>query len=84
MSKSYHLAMAYKKILRMWLKLLVDVFATGEVKVKVRAWAVLNKILATLGSDGDEEYAKEQATWLLRRVYVRFVENAKHVTWRNY
>jgi hypothetical protein len=27
---------------------------------------------------------QEDATWVLRRAYVRFVENAKHVTWRNY
>lgn len=84
MMKSYHLVMAYRKVLRQWVKLLVEIWATGEIKVKVRAFAVLNRIVGAFGMDGDEEYAKEQATWLLRRMYVRFVENAKHVTWRNY
>lgn len=26
----------------------------------------------------------EEATWLLRRCYINYIENAKQVTWRNY
>jgi len=76
MAKSCHLAAAYPKILRQWVKLLVEVWATCEIKIKVRAFNVISKVLGMVG--------QEEATWLLRRAYVCFVENAKHVTWRNY
>lgn len=67
---------SFPKVLRHWIKLLVSVWATCEIKVKVRAFNVISKLLGLL----DEE----NATWLLRRAYVSFVENAKHVNWRNY
>jgi hypothetical protein len=62
--------------MKQWAKLLIDVWATCEIKIKVRAFNVINRLLVMLN--------QEDATWLLRRAYVRFVENAKHVTWRNY
>lgn len=76
MAKSCHFVTAFPKVLRHWAKLLVEVWATCSIKIKVRAFNVISRLLTTV--------SQEEATWLLRRAYVSFVENAKHVTWRNY
>lgn len=51
MSKSSHLVLAFPKVLRAWVKLLVDVWATCEIKIKVRAFNVLSRLLSQMGQE---------------------------------
>jgi hypothetical protein len=45
MAKSCHFVAAFPKVLRQWVKLLVDVWATCEIKIKVRAFNVISRLL---------------------------------------
>lgn len=76
MIKSAHLTIPYRKIYRVWVKKVIDLWATGSLSLKIRAFSLLSLYLGF--------FEEEDQTWVLRRCYLHFFENCKQVTWRSF
>ena len=76
MTKAAPLTLCYRKIYREWTKEAMDIWASGSLGLKVRAFGLLTELLKL--------FEEEDKTWVLRRSYLKYMENCKQVSWRNF